>query len=101
MFVICPVMYLSTCSYISEKRNTAFDSINVGDTEANVISKFGMPSVREKQGVLFRRYAITACQNPCVERLWFENGLTLYIEAWSVELGKDGRVIDKAHWVST
>ena len=99
MFVICPILYLSTCSYISEKRSAASNIINIGDTRANVISKFGVRPIREKQGAL-SIYAGSTCTEPCYERFWFENRLSLVGEAWYVELAKDGRVIDKGRVVS-
>ena len=92
--------YLSTCAYISTKRQATFDSVNVGDTEDSVVLRLGPPSVREVQERLFSRYASSKCQSPCVERLWFENRLALDIEAWSVSLGSDRRVLEKYHWVS-
>lgn len=100
MFVICPILYLSTCSYITEKRSAAYHTVNIGDTEANVIDKFAADPIREKQGVLFSRYSSSICQAPCVERLWFENRLTLDTEAWWTEFGIDGRAIDKGYVVS-
>jgi hypothetical protein len=92
--------YFATCMYIKMKRQAAYDSVKVGDTADSVILRFGDPSVREGQEKLFSRYASSRCQSPCVERLWFENRLALDIEAWSVSLGSDGKVIEKYHWVS-
>lgn len=99
MFLICPVLYLSTCSYITEKRSAAYNTIKIGDTGANVINKFAAHPFREKQGAL-SLYAGSTCEEPCFERLWFENRLSLVGEAWYVELGKDGRVTDKGRVVS-
>lgn len=99
VFLICPVLYLSTCSYISENRSIALSIIKIGDTGANVINKFGTRPVREMQGTL-SPYAGSTCTEPCFERLWFENRLSLVGEAWYVELGKDGRVMDKGRVVS-
>jgi hypothetical protein len=78
----------------------AFNSINEGDTAISVVEIFGEPSVREGPDKLFTRYGASRCQSPCAERLWFENRLALDLEAWSVSLGSDGRVVRKSHFVS-
>ena len=93
-------LYLAACTYIHIKHQNAFDSINIGDTADSVMARFGNPSVREGPERLFSRYASAKCVSPCVERLWFENRLALDLEAWSVSLGSDGKVVDKYHWVS-
>lgn len=92
---------IGVCSYKSYVRNSAFDAVQVGDTEASVVARFGtQPSVREKPGALFSRYASQPCGGECTERLWFENRLSLDTEAWSVELDKNHRVIKKSRWLS-
>ncbi|GJI96559.1 hypothetical protein RugamoR57_32770 [Duganella caerulea] len=95
------VASVGLCAFKSHSRNAAFDAVRVGDTEAAVIARFGaQPSVREKAGALFARYASQPCDGSCVERLWFENSLSLDTEAWSVALDKDRRVVGKSRWVS-
>lgn len=95
------VASIGACSLKSYSRNSAFDAVQVGDAEATVIARFGtQPSVRERPGALFARYASQPCGGECAERLWFENRLSLDTEAWSVELDKNGRVIEKSRWVS-
>lgn len=92
---------IGACSIKSHMRNAAFDAVQVGDTEAAVIARFGtQPDIREIPGTLFRRYASQPCDGECVQRLWFENRLSLDTEAWSVELDKSSRVIRKSRWVS-
>lgn len=92
---------IGACMFKSHSRNSAFDAVQVGDEEAAVVVRFGtQPSVRELPGNLFARYASRPCSGECVERLWFENSLSLDTEAWSVELNKDRRVIKKSRWVS-
>jgi hypothetical protein len=100
LVILSPVLYLSTCTYISRERVRAFDSIRIGDTRALVLKQFGNPSVYEKEGEPYLRYSSVACSTPCVERLWYENFMTFGIEAWSVEVGWDNKVVHKAHWVS-
>jgi hypothetical protein len=92
---------MGACSVTSHLRNSAFDAVQVGDTEADVIARFGtQPSVRERPGALFSRYASQPCGGECSERLWFENRFSLDTEAWSVELDKSSRVIRKSRWAS-
>lgn len=95
-----PILYISSCTITSLIRNRAFDAVTIGDTAKSVIRKMGEPSVREPPGNLFSRYAAKQCAAPCVDRLWYENRLTLDTEAWSIELDDNGRVIDKARWIS-
>lgn len=95
-----PILYISSCTITSLIRNRAFDAVTIGDTAESVIRKMGEPSVRETPGNLFSRYAAKQCAAPCVDRLWYENRLTLDTEAWSIELDDNGRVIDKARWIS-
>ncbi|WP_141758613.1 hypothetical protein [Duganella sp. HH105] len=95
------LLVVGACSFTSHSRNSAFAAVQVGDTEAAVIARFGtQPSVRERPGILFARYASQPCGGQCAERLWFENRLSLDTEAWSVELDKNGRTINKLRWIS-
>lgn len=92
---------IGACSLKSHSRNSAFDAIQAGDTEATVVARFGtQPSVRERSDTLFARYATQPCDGQCAERLWFENRLSLDTEAWSVELDTNRRVFKKSRWVS-
>lgn len=92
---------IGACSLKSHSRNLAFNTIQAGDTEDKVIERFGtQPSVRESPDTLFARYASQPCGGHCVERLWFENRLSLDTEAWSVELDTNRRVLKKSRWVS-
>lgn len=100
LLLASPVLYIATCSYISENNSNKFELIKVGDTKDTVIDRLGKPSYIEQPSILFSRYATHQCHNPCTERLWFENWLILGIEAWSVEIDKNNQVIKKAHWVS-
>lgn len=91
--------YFVACTGISARKSRAYDSIGFRDTRTAVIDAFGAPDVVEVPGKPFLRYATRPC-GACAERLWFENGLTFGIEAWSVELDREGRVLETAHWVS-
>lgn len=95
-----PFLYASSCAYISHSKGKAFDRINIGDTEEQVIRVAGSPSFREQPGKLYTPYASQECQKPCVERLWFENRLSLDGEAWVIELGDSSQVIHKTYFLS-
>jgi hypothetical protein len=100
IFMLSAVLYVSSCSYISHTGKSAFNKVKVGDSEATVIDLFGSPSVREKPELLYTRYTSLPCKEKCVERLWFENMLSIGIEAWSVQLDSSGNVIAKSYWMS-
>lgn len=93
-------LYGAVAFAVRTSRQRAFDTTVIGATSESVIERFGAPFVRERPDRPFGRYATSNCAPPCTERLWFENRLALDLEAWSVSIGSDGRVIDKYHWVS-
>lgn len=96
-----PVLYVASCSYTSNARERAFDSIEVGDGQEAVAKKFKSAYVREEAGApAFLRYASRACLAPCSERWWFENRMAFDTEAWSIEFGSDKRVLRKVRWAS-
>jgi hypothetical protein len=90
----------ASCSYISHERNAASNSVQIGDTKDKVIDAFDAKFVSKPSGVAYTKYDTGGCRSPCVERLWFENILSMDIEAWSFDLDKEGRVIDKGKWNS-
>ena len=94
LVVGCPAAVV----YVKYERQQGFELVKIGDTRASVERVMGSPSVIEGQGEAFRRYSNGPCD--CFERLWYENRLALDIEAWSVDIGQDGRVTKKYHWVS-
>ena len=96
----CPFFYVASCAHISLNRQEAFKSIKIGDSADTVLKHLGPPSVKERPEKLFSRFANTGCEAPCAERWWFENTMGLDIEAWSVWLDADGKVLEKYHWVS-
>lgn len=98
--IIVVVASLLSCAYLSHKGNAAFDSVKVGDSQAQVIDRFGLPYVAKPAGVPYPRYGAQGCKSPCTERLWFRNSMSLDIEAWSVDFDKQDQVIDKYHWSS-
>lgn len=98
--ITIPVLYVAACSYVSASKSNAYESVNIGDSEEDVVRILGNPSVRETSDAPFTRYSSKPCQGECRQRLWFENRLSLNIEAWSIELDSSNRVIHKAHWHS-
>ena len=101
LIAIVVTSYVGGCSFISRARSDAFDRVQVGDLESVAIAVFGVkPTVRETASVPFARYASKPCSSPCIERLWFENRLSLDTEAWSIEIDANGRVVKKTRWTS-
>ena len=94
------VLYLSTCSLISNSRARSFDEVTIGEELNAVLTKLGSPSKIEMPGELFARYASKQCSAPCIKRLWYENHLALDIEALSVEFDANDVVVNKTHWSS-
>lgn len=100
LLAVFVVGYVAACSHISSTKSRAFDAVEVGESANAAIGKLGEPSVRELPDKLYARYASVPCKDPCAERLWFENGLSFNIEAWSLEIDREGKVLDKAYWHS-
>ena len=100
IFLTSPAFYIAACEFISKSKMMEFESIEVGDTKEKVMDRFGTPSHVELPGNLYSAYASYQCKAPCVARLWFENKLSVGMEAWSLELDKDNRVINKVYWMS-
>jgi hypothetical protein len=97
---LIPLGYVAACSYESHRGEAAMAGVKNGDSEEKVIGFFGPPTTREHQGDGYRRYVDDACVDPCVERLWFENRLSIVDEAWFVALDRDRRVLKTAHLIS-
>jgi hypothetical protein len=91
---------IGACEVRVHHYNTAFSQVAVGDPEALVVARFGVPSVRENAGQPYLRYATSPCTKPCASRMWWEMQIMPGIEAWSIELGEDRTVIRTSHWVS-
>jgi hypothetical protein len=81
-------------------RDTAFSQTVIGDTEDQVLGRFGPPDYVEPAGQPYLRYTGAACVSPCQSRLWWEDAILPGISAWSIELGADRRVVHTARWVS-
>jgi hypothetical protein len=94
------VAYGASGLVVKKAREDAFSAIKEGDTYDVVVNRFGLPSAMDGPSEEFTRYTSESCKPPCAKRLWFENRLFLDIEAWSISLDSDGKVIEKYHWVS-
>lgn len=94
------VLVIGKCAVTVSRYERAFDAINIGDSQTAVLERFGTPGIVEVSGVLFPRYASTPCRVPCARRLWWEHPIFVGMEAWSVEVDNDRRVMQKAHWAS-
>ena len=93
-------VYIASCSIQSENRTKAIESIAIGDSGKSAIEKLGEPSRRETPGAPYLIYATQGCILPCANRLWWEWPLFRGIEAWSVELDSNQKVVEKVHWSS-
>jgi hypothetical protein len=94
------LLYVGGCSIKTARLQRQFDSVSVGDAADQVIKVFGAADVKETKGAPFFRYSSNRCVDPCDVRLWYENRMTLDIEAWSFDIDRNGRVAHKYHWVS-
>jgi hypothetical protein len=69
--VLIPVLYVSSCSAISNIHGHDFAEVKEGDMLPRVIAVMDQPSVREWSGG--RRvpaYGVPDCTKPCLQRLW-------------------------------
>jgi hypothetical protein len=94
------VVFVASCSVQANRRTRELEQIAAGDTVASVVARLGQPSERVPAGQPFLRYTDLGCIAPCVVRLWWEWPLFRGIEAWSVDLDSDQRVLTTYHWVS-
>jgi hypothetical protein len=94
------ISVIGACEIKTRHYNAAFLLVAVGDSEASVVARMGVPAVRERVGQPYLRYATLACTKPCAIRLWWEMPIMPGIEGWSVELGEDRKVVRTSHWVS-
>jgi hypothetical protein len=92
------IVFFGGCTYVVSGYERAFERTSDGDSMANVLARFGEPSVREQRDHPFLRYG-PPCE-ACAARLWWEHPILRGFEAWSVEFDNSGRVAHKAHWVS-
>jgi len=94
------VVAVGSCAMQVHRYNAALNQVAVGDAETIVIGRLGNPTFRELAGAPYLRYTGTPCAAPCAVRLWWEWPILPGIEAWSVELGQDNKVVKTYHWVS-
>lgn len=101
LIVLIPVLYVGSCSLVSNQRGREFSQVKKGDSETHVIAGMGQPSDREAAGDMrLAKYGAPECKAQCTQRLWYLNELSLAGEAWVVELDANGRVVHTAHIVS-
>jgi len=97
---VAVVAVVGDCSWRVHRYDSTLAAVKVGDTEPQVIARLGSPSFREPAGVPYLRYTGSACAAPCAERLWWELPIAPGVEAWSVELTSERKVLRTYHWVS-
>ena len=100
VLVGAPVLYISSCTWIKHSRTFSFESVNIGESLTETISKMGTPSHIDSGSEYFARYIDWPCKGPKCKRLWYENRLFLDIEAWAIQTDSAGHVIAKDHIVS-
>ncbi|MGX9698114.1 hypothetical protein ACWYXK_14100 [Janthinobacterium lividum] len=100
LLILSPACYVAACCVFSNTRKAAFYQVQTGDTRQAVLASFGKLSYVERPGGVVGRYSRGPCTHPCAERLWFENRLSSDLEAWSIDLDQNGRVVDKLYLVS-
>ena len=88
------------CAFQVHKYNSGLASVSPGNSSVQVIALLGLPSYTEPAGHPYLRYTGTPCKSPCARRLWWEWPIFPGIEAWSVELNSNDRVLKTYHWVS-
>ena len=100
LLIFAATVALVSCVWKSHKESVAFDKTAPGDTEAQVLVRFGQPDYREPAGRPYVRYTGVPCTSPCQTRLWWEDDFLPGVGAVSVELDANGRVLSKYRWVS-
>lgn len=100
LIILAISLALASCLWKGHKESVAFDQTNAGDTEAQVLARFGRADYREPVGQPYTRYTSVPCSSPCHTRLWWEDDLLPGVGAISVELDSNGRVLSKYRWVS-
>lgn len=91
--------WIFAVEHTSKRVGRKFDAVEIGADRKEVIELMGRPHYLETSKN-FQRYADQQCQLPCVQRVWYENKLSLGVEAWSIGFDGDGHVIEKYRWVS-
>ena len=99
--IVIAVSALVSCEQAAHRLNSHASEVAVGDTEASVIDRLGLPDVRESaESKPYLEYATSPCFGPCSTRLWWKSPFLSSVEAWSVEFDRNGKVLSTAHWVS-
>jgi hypothetical protein len=77
----------------------AFDSVNVGDSEQQVVARMGKPSWSERS--CGKDFGQPGLPSGCAHEFLYRNSFApLVPEYWSVSFDKEGRVIGKSDYVS-
>lgn len=90
--------YILVAGIASHEREHAFDQVTIGQSEAQVRVLFGHAEpVRTGPRGDAARLTAPACAS-CDHRYWFENRMSLDIEAWIVDFDRQGHVLAKVRW---
>ncbi len=63
--VVAAGVTIGACAFRVHHYDKALDEVVVGDSEAEVIARFGTPSFREASDAPYLRYTSSACATPC------------------------------------
>ena len=96
--------YIVASQVISFAQNRAMHAVTVGTTEGRARASFWFtpePETANHPGPA-AAFAVesTRCMRPCVLRLWWVHPLLPGLEAWTVDIDKDDKVIGRSHWSS-
>ncbi|MGA7439260.1 MAG: hypothetical protein WBW32_14160 [Luteibacter sp.] len=100
------VTYILAAIAITHYQGRVQEEIRLGASEQSVVSSFwftpGVEVATSPDPAAGRAFttADSRCKAPCVRRLWWIHPLLPDIEAWTVDLDGDGKVIKTYHWSS-
>jgi hypothetical protein len=83
--VVIPFVYILFSMLVTSARISAFESVNVGDTETQVIEKMGSEPA----------YSSTHCSPQCLKTIWFNNPMGIDQSKWMLQIDQQGLVVKK------
>lgn len=75
VLTVSAVLWLAAGWRQNSIRDSAFEQTAIGDTEAQVLARFGPPDHAEPIGQPYLRYTGASCEAPCQSRLWWEDAI--------------------------
>ncbi|MGN6482702.1 hypothetical protein [Luteibacter sp.] len=99
-------IYVLAVIAISHAQRRALDETRVGVSEQSARSSFwftpGVEIAASSDAGAGGAFTTpdSRCKSPCVRRLWWIHPLLPDMEAWTVDLDSDGKVVKTYHWSS-